>query len=175
MEWVIQVCYWGIGGIVYVMWIWLFDGVWQRMFWYDKKWIFFLSVFCFGVSVLLKVVVIVLLLLLFIVVSHDPWSSWFWPGHPLNSWLMRLLISSSNGIRLTMLLNRTKCGRRLNTDLGGSFHNKSWSVHVFIKVFEVCWSLVFIPPNGYDTLVQQTSIPLKEIIPLPPNQIPLSL
>ena len=30
-------------------------------------------------------------------------------------------------------------------------------------------------PNGYDTLVQQTSIPLKEIIPLPPNQNPLSL
>ena len=32
-----------------------------------------------------------------------------------------------------------------------------------------------MPPNGYDTLMQQTSIPLKEIIPLPPNQIPFSL
>ena len=58
---------------------------------------------------------------------------------------------------------------------GGWLHDESYFVHVFIKVFEVCWSLVFIPPNGYDTFVQQTSIPFEEIIPLPPNQIPLSL
>ena len=32
-----------------------------------------------------------------------------------------------------------------------------------------------MPPNGYDTLMQQTSIPLKEIIPLPLNQTSLSL
>ena len=32
-----------------------------------------------------------------------------------------------------------------------------------------------MPPNGYDTFVQQTPIPLKEIIPLPPNQILLNL
>ena len=36
---------------------------------------------------------------------------------------------------------------------------KNWLAHVFIKVFEVCWSLVFIPPNGYNAPEQQTSIP----------------
>ena len=91
---------------------------------------------------------------------------------------MRLLISPSNEVRLTTLLDRTKCCCRLNqwkTNLGGWLHDKSWYVHVFIKVFEVCWSLVFKPPNGYDTFVQQTSISLKEIISLPQNRIPLSL
>uniref|UniRef100_A0A2N9H1N3 Uncharacterized protein n=1 Tax=Fagus sylvatica TaxID=28930 RepID=A0A2N9H1N3_FAGSY len=39
----------------------------------------------------------------------------------------------------------------------------SWIMVLFSgfshEVFEVCWSLVFIPPNGYDAPEQQTSIP----------------
>jgi hypothetical protein len=50
----------------------------------------------------------------FIVVSHNPWSPWFEPGHPFNSWVIRLLISSSNNIKLTMLLDKTKYFYRLN-------------------------------------------------------------
>ena len=44
----------------------------------------------------------------FIVVCCDPWSSWFWPGHLLSSWIMGFFVSPSNEVKLTMFLDKTK-------------------------------------------------------------------
>ena len=111
----------------------------------------------------------------FITVCRNPWSSWLWPGHLLISWIMGLFLSLSNEVKLTTFLDKTKYCRRPKLVKKVDSMIKV-NLHMFsFMVFEVCWSLVFMPPNRYDTLVQQISIPLKEIIPLPPNQIPLSL
>ena len=105
----------------------------------------------------------------FIVVGGVPWSSWFWPGHFFNFWIMGFLI----GVKLTIFSDKILPQTKLVKEIG--FMVKALSARVFIRVFEVCWSLVLIPPNGCDTLGPQTSISFWEITLLPPNQIPLSL
>ena len=95
----------------------------------------------------------------FITVCRNPWSSWLCPSHLLNSWIMGLFLSLSNEVKLTTSLDKTKISPQ--TKLVKKVDSMiKVNLHMFsFKVFEVCWSLVFIPPNGYDALVPQTSIP----------------
>ena len=95
----------------------------------------------------------------FITVCRNPWSSWLCPGHLLNSWIMGFFLSLSNEVNLktfldkTKILPQTKLVKKVDSMIKVILHMFSF------KVFEVCWSLVFMPPNGYATLVPQTSIP----------------
>ena len=72
---------------------------------------------------------------------------------------MGLFISLFNEVKLTTFLDKTKIlpqsklVKKVDSMIKVNLHMFSY------KVFEVCWSLVFIPPNRYDTLVPQTSIP----------------
>ena len=89
----------------------------------------------------------------FITVCRNPWSSWLCPGHLLHSWIMGLFLSLSNEVNLTTFLDKTKIlpqtklVKKVDSMIKVILHMFSF------KVFEVCWSLVFIPPNGYDILV----------------------
>ena len=73
---------------------------------------------------------------------------------------MGLFLSLSNEVKLTTFLDKTKkilpqtkLVKKVDSMIKVNLHMFSF------KVFEVCWSLVFIPPNRYDALVPQISIP----------------
>ena len=87
-----------------------------------------------------------------IVVRCDLWGSWFWPGYAFNFWLLRFLISSSNSIKLTMLLNKAKCFHRLNqwkTDFLGVDSMMKVLLYMFsLKYSRFAGHLCSYPPTG---------------------------
>ena len=97
--------------------IWVFYEVWQRMFWcgywsFSSSFLLILGFLAFAGAkdcfLAGKVPFDITASPPFIVICCDPWSSWFWPGHPLNSWIMGLFVSPYNEVKLTMFLDKTK-------------------------------------------------------------------
>ena len=92
----------------------------------------------------------------FIAVCCDPWSSRFWLDRLFNFWIM--VFPPWGQVDNTSWRNKILPQAKLVKEIG--FMVKVWSTRVSIRIFEVCRSLVFIPPNGCDTLEPQTSISL---------------